>query len=100
MRKNFTKNVFVGMFAVVVGIIVLFTPLTVNAANFSQYATVGGDGVRLRKTPSFDGVILELMYRSDHIWIDTEYSGSYWIHVKRELTNTIGYMGYDLYDHS
>lgn len=74
-------------------------PLTTCDADFSQYSTVGEDGVQLRKTPDFDGIILELMCQGEGIWIDSEYIDNYWVRVKREKTETIGYMGYDLYDH-
>ncbi|WP_342757727.1 hypothetical protein [Kineothrix sedimenti] len=99
MIKHFKNKTLAGAFALIMGAIILIAPLTTYAANFNQYATVGGDGVRLRKTPSFNGTILELMYKGEGIWIDSEYSDNYWVHVKRVKTNTIGYMGYDLYDH-
>lgn len=78
----------------------LATPLTVNAA-FTQRAKIVGNGVRLRRTPG-NGTILELMYYGEYIWIDSEmYDPDYsaWIYVKREKTETKGWMEWSYFEH-
>lgn len=59
-------------------------------------ATVIADGVRLRKTASTSGTILELMYAGERVrvdWLKTNTSGkSGWLYVFRTRTGTSGWV--------
>ena len=78
----------------------LMTPLVANA-DFWQNATIGADGVRLRKWP-VNGTVLELMYKGEQIMIDPsviDHENSAWVYVQRVKTGTIGWMEGSFYEH-
>lgn len=100
MIKRFKKKNLVTAFALIIVVTILMTPLATYAA-FTQSAKVGGNGVRLRKTPG-NGTILELMYDGESILIDPEgYDPDYaaWIYVQRVKTGTIGWMEWSYFVH-
>lgn len=57
---------------------------------------VTGDGVRLRKTPSTSGTVLELMYSGETVFVDkskaTTSGGTKWYYVTRILDGTEGWV--------
>ncbi len=58
-------------------------------------ASVTGDGVRLRKSPSKSATILELMYKGESVLINYTKSGKgkgVWYYVKRMKTGTWGWV--------
>lgn len=67
-----------------------------NSATNSN-GTVKGDGVRLRKTASTSGTILELMYDGEPLQVTlsktkTDSKGNIWYYCKRIKTGTKGYV--------
>lgn len=69
--------------------------LASNSAN----ASVSGNGVRLRTSPSTSGTILELMYDNEELSIDftkswNESNGT-WFYVQRLKTGTWGWVSRD-----
>ena len=69
-------------------------PMVMAASNYSDgNASVAGDGIRLRKSPSKSATILELMYRGEPVLINyTKSSGKgSWFYVKRMKTGTWGW---------
>lgn len=69
---------------------------TSKARIVGAYAQVTADGVRLRKTASTSGTILELMYAGETVrvdWVKTNASGkSGWLYVIRTRTGTSGWV--------
>ena len=68
-----------------------------RAVNFPCYGDVTGNGVNLRKSASFNGTVLELMYKGEVVYINYSKSSGYvngyrWLYVKRAKTGTIGYV--------
>ena len=59
-------------------------------------AEVTADGVRLRKTPSATGTILELMYTGENVYVDvtktTTSGGIRWYYVTRIMDGTCGWV--------
>ena len=101
MLKKIKKN-FASTFVLVMVAVILMTPLTAYAS-FTQKAIVNGDGVRLRKTPGYDGIILELMYKGEDITLSTDVLPppdlALWVYTKREKTGTEGWMHWNYIDH-
>lgn len=99
MIRRLKKNIF-SVFTLIITTVILMVPLTTYAA-FTQSAVIGGNGVRLRKSP-VNGTILELMYDGESILIDDEvYDPNYsaWIYVKRIKTGTKGWMEWSYFVH-
>ena len=93
---------FASTFVLVMVAAILVTPLT-SYASFTQKAIVRGDGVRLRKTPGYDGIILELMYKGEDITLSADVLPppdlAIWVYARREKTGTEGWMHWNYYDH-
>lgn len=102
MLKKLKKNL-VGAFMLIMTAAILVAPLTAYAA-FTQKSKVVGDGVRLRKTPGLNGIILELMYNGEDITIANDVLPpsdlSAWLYVRREKTGTVGWMEWSYFDHN
>ena len=72
----------------------------VNKSDFETPAKITGDGVRLRKTPGMDGVILESMEKGEKVLVDTNKSVYVadqghlvkWYYCYRTKTKTVGYV--------
>lgn len=60
----------------------------------SRDGRISGDGVRLRKTPSFSGIPLELMCIGEIVMVKERINRD-WLKVKRYKTGTIGYVNDD-----
>ncbi len=63
---------------------------------YSTYAAgvpgeVTGDGVKLRRTASSTGTVLELMYYGETVYIDPSKSKTNWYYLTRAKTGTKGY---------
>lgn len=101
MIKKLKKNL-VSTFMLIMTAAILVAPLTAYAA-FTQKSRVMGDGVRLRKTPGLDGIILELMYKGEEITLSDDVRPpadlSVWVYVRREKTGTVGWMEWSYFDH-
>lgn len=58
-----------------------------------MYFPLNGDGMRLRKIPGEDGIVMELMYRGEDITIATDVLPppelAVWMYTRREKTGTI-----------
>lgn len=68
-----------------------------RAVTFPCMGDVTGNGVNLRKTASFSGTILELMYKGETVYINYAksskyYNGYRWLYIKRAKTGTVGYV--------
>lgn len=68
---------------------------TVSGNTFSASGVVNDDGVRLRNYPNTSSSILELMYSSETVSIDTANSTMTFYRVKRQSTGTVGYVSKD-----
>ena len=100
MVKRLKNKNLVRAFALVMVGTILMTPLAACAA-FTQNGIVNGDGVRLRKTPGPNGIVLGLMYKGDKIKIGDEIDHDYpaWVYVMREADPKIGWMEWSYFVH-
>lgn len=72
---------------------------TAAASSFSTKAKITGDGVRIRKTPSYSGTVLGMLYKGDKVKVDvvrTAYpvingSMTTWYYCKTE-SGIVGYI--------
>ncbi|MFR3472118.1 MAG: SH3 domain-containing protein [Roseburia faecis] len=64
---------------------------TTSTYSFTEEGGVATDGLRLRKEPSFDSTILELMYFGEVVKIDLDKSTMTFYYVERVKTGTKGY---------
>lgn len=106
MIKRFKSKTLTGALALIMGAIILISPLTSYAASrpaeFWQKGTVNGDGVRHRATPGPNGTVLGLMYMGDEIWLSSTYDNAYpaWVYLWREKTSQKGWMEWSYFVHS
>lgn len=101
MIRNLKKRNLASMFAFIITVAIMMTPLTVHAIDFTQPGIVNGDGVRLRRTPGYDGDILELMYKGESILISDFIDNNHpaWLYVQRVKTKTKGWMEWSYFEH-
>lgn len=101
MIKSFKNKKLAIVYALIIVVTMMMAPITTYAVDFTQPSTVNGDGVRLRKTPGPDGIILELMYRGESILLSDVIDNNYpaWLYIKRVKTGTIGWMNWKYFDH-
>lgn len=67
------------------------SPLALYSTASTIRGHVVGDGVKLRKSPSSSGTVLELMYYGEVVKIDTSKRMDDWYYLTRSKTGTKGY---------
>lgn len=71
------------------------SPLPVYSTNVTKSGHVVADGVKLRKTASSSGTVLELMYYGEVVKVDIGKSTTNWYYLTRSKTGTKGYASKD-----
>jgi hypothetical protein len=105
MLKCFKNKILASTIALIMGAIILLSPLTSYAVSrpspFDQKGQVNGAGVRQRTAP-VTGTILGLMYAPEIIYlnqyvVDNNYPA--WCYIWRESTEQIGWMEWSYFNH-
>lgn len=71
------------------------SPLSLYSTYSIYRGKVIGDGVKLRRTASSSGTVLELMYYGEVVTINTDKSKTNWYYLTRTKTGTKGYASKD-----
>lgn len=71
------------------------SPLPVYGTTSTKTGNVVADGVKLRKTASSSGTVLELMYYGEVVKVDRSKSTTNWYYLTRSKTGTKGYASKD-----
>jgi len=107
MIKIFKHKYLTNALVLIMGAMILISPLVAYAANppsgYWQEGRVVGDGVRHRRTPGDDGEILGLMYTGEVIYLSNEVPPSglgMWVAMWREKTDQKGWMEWSYFDHN
>jgi len=105
MIKIFKRKYLKNAIALIIGVMILISPLVIYAADppagYYHETRVGADGVRHRRTPGPDGEVLGLMYKGEVIYLSDEddHDHANWVAVWREQTNLTGWMDGAYYVH-
>lgn len=67
------------------------SPLALYSTATTKTGKVVADGVKLRKSASSSGTVLELMYYGEIVKVDTNKSTGSWYYLTRSKTGTKGY---------